>query len=135
MNDQGQSVRDMHESFRHYRNTAVAWSITIIGVSGALFTQIELLGPPSLSRSVLIIVLGLVVIAACFLQYCHTIGHMFLARWLYYSVHHQKDDAADSKTKSDRWFGRLMDKFIHGLMILFFVQIVLFAALLLGFRI
>ena len=70
------AVEEIHESYRHFRNSAVALSVTVIGVSGAMLLKMEILLASNdvvyLPISIALMVVFVVcILQAFFLQYRH----------------------------------------------------------------
>ena len=110
-------TENLHESYRHFRNSAVALSVTIIGVSGAMLLRLE-----SLHIAIQVpfqLLFGVCVILALLLQYRHFQGYKDFTHSMLIGIlsqlHEQNQkthmatlkSASDYKIKSDKHFRKL----------------------------
>ena len=70
----------LDEKFRHYRTTAVAVSVTVIGVCGAAIHTINGLTIAPLAKSLAIGLLLVLIFLSVALQYFNTVGPKWVAR-------------------------------------------------------
>ena len=71
-----QDIQFIHELYRHFRNSAVALSVTIIGVSGAMLVRLEQLQTVWLFKGPFQITFVACIILSLLLQYRHYQGYM-----------------------------------------------------------
>ena len=71
-----QDSQHLHENYRHFRNSAVALSVTIIGVSGAMLVRLEQLQTVWFIKGPFQITFVVCIILSLLLQYRHYQGYM-----------------------------------------------------------
>ena len=99
------------EYFKHYRNSGVALSLTLISISSALFIwgRSILIQIKSVLIIVQMLLLGSTILTCIGIQFCNYQGYKFLARTLTEQA---------TKEDSDKWFRR-EDFAVYGSLALF----------------
>lgn len=105
------NIQILHENYRHFRNSAVALSVTIIGVSGAMLVRLEQLpieGPSVLIKGPFQIMFVVCIILSLFLQYKHYLGYKDLTHHGYDYLFGTEDEETEKlKERSDIQFAGL----------------------------
>ena len=103
------NLQILHDNYRHFRNSAVALSVTIIGVSGAMLVRLEQLpieGPSVLIKAPFQITFVVCIISSLFLQYKHYLGYKDLTHHGFDELFGSEDEEETKKLKktSDEHF-------------------------------
>ena len=111
MPDQG--VQVLHDYYRHFRNSAVALSVTIIGVSGAMLVRLQQLvieGPSVLIKGPFQITFVVCIILSLLLQYRHYQGYKAFTHQGSIELLGSKEELKESEElnqKASRYFTQL----------------------------